>query len=304
MDAQRSVRNGETNGISATAGPEGHHFDANLTSQVIGATGPKANPRLASILPNLTRHLHDFMRESEITSQELMAAFDLLAWAGRMTDDKRHEVLLVGDVFGLEPLADDITYTLAADRSTIPTVLGPFWRANAPLRSMGDTIVFGIESGDHTYMHGRIVDAQTGGPINNAELDIWETAPNGKYEQQDPDQIDMNLRGRFRTGEDGSYNLYCLRPTTYAIPQDGPAGKLLQLLDRHPMRPAHIHCIVTAAGYKRLTTELFDRRDKHVYDDAVFAVKEDLIVDFVPKVGDPKAHFDLEYNFKLARQTS
>ena len=94
-------------------------------------------------------------------------------------------------------------------------------------------------------------------PSNGAELDIWETAPNGKYEQQDPDQVDMNLRGRFRTGKDGEYSLYCLRPTTYAIPQDGPAGKLLRLLDRHPMRPAHIHCIVTAAGYKRLTTELF-----------------------------------------------
>ncbi|KAK5062915.1 hypothetical protein LTR84_004991 [Exophiala bonariae] len=242
------------------------------------------------------------MRESKITNQELMAAFDLLAWAGKMTDDKRHEVLLVGDVFGLEPLADEITYMLAADGSTVPTVLGPFWRANAPIRNMGDSIVFGIESGDHTYMHGHILDAQTGDPIENAELDIWETAPNGMYEQQDPDQVDMNLRGRFRTTEDGSYNLYCLRPTTYAIPQDGPAGRLLQLLDRHPMRPAHIHCIVTAAGYKRLTTELFDRRDKHVHDDAVFAVKEALVVDFIPKEGDLKAQFDLEYTFRLARQ--
>ena len=221
-----------------------------------------------------------------------------------MTDDKRHEVLLVGDVFGLEPLADDITYTLAADGSTIPTVLGPFWRANAPIRNMGDTIVFGIDSGDYTYMHGRILDAQTGEPIDNAELDIWETAPNGMYEQQDPDQTDMNLRGRFLTAKDGFYSLYCLRPTTYAIPQNGPAGKLLQLLDRHPMRPAHIHCIVSAAGYKRLTTELFDRRDKHVYDDAVFAVKGDLIVDFLPREGDPKAHFDLEYTFKLAQSTA
>lgn len=219
-----------------------------------------------------------------------------------MTDDKRHEVLLVGDVFGLEPLADEITYLLAADGSTIPTVLGPFWRANAPVRNMGDSIVFGIESGDHTFMHGRILDAHTGEPIENAELDIWETAPNGKYEQQDPDQVDMNLRGRFRTTRDGTYNLYCLRPTTYAIPQDGPAGRLLQLLDRHPMRPAHIHCIVTAAGYKPLTTELFDRRDKHVHDDAVFAVKEDLVVDFIPREGDPKAQFDLEYTFRLARQ--
>lgn len=221
-----------------------------------------------------------------------------------MTDDKRNEVLLVGDVFGLEPLADDITYSLAADGSTVPTVLGPFWRANAPFRNMGDSIVFGIESGDHTYMHGRVIDAQSGEPVENAVLDIWETAPNGKYEQQDPDQVDMNLRGRFKTGRDGSYSLYCLRPTTYAIPQDGPAGQLLRMLDRHPMRPAHLHCMILVEGYKPLTTELFDRRDKHVYDDAVFAVKQELVVDFVPREGDPKAQFDLEYNFKLARRTS
>ena len=219
-----------------------------------------------------------------------------------MSDDKRNEGTLLPNVLGLESRVDDITHKLAADDTTAPTVLGPFWRAGAPKRAMGETIVFGIEDGDHTWMHGTVTDAQTGKPIENACIDIWETAPNGKYEQQDENQIDMNLRGIFTTPKDGRYNLYCLRPTTYSIPTDGPAGKLLQLLDRHTMRPAHIHIMLTAPGYKTIITELFDQRDPHVYDDAVFAVKDGLIVDFVPRYGDPRAQFELEYNFKLAKE--
>jgi catechol 1,2-dioxygenase len=220
--------------------------------------------------------------------------------AGKMSDEKRNEGLLLSDVLGMEPVIDDIAFVLANDAATVPTVLGPFYREGAPLRKMGDTIVFGMENGDNTWMYGTVTDSSTGKPIENAELDVWETAPNGMYEQQDPDQIDFNLHGRFATGPDGTYNFYCLRPTTYAIPDDGPAGDLLKLLERHPMRPAHIHFIVSAPGYKPIVTELFDRRDEHVYDDAVFAVKNSLIVDFVPREGDPKAKFEVSYNFKLA----
>lgn len=66
----------------------------------------------------------------------------------------------------------------------------------------------------------------------------------GLYEQQDEKQIDHNLRGVFVTDAEGKYSFYCLRPTPYPIPMDGPAGKLLKLLDRHEFRPAHIHLIV------------------------------------------------------------
>ena len=223
--------------------------------------------------------------------------------AGKFSDEKRNEGQLLCDILGLESLVDEITFKMADEASDAPTataILGPFWRKDAPLRKMGDTTVSGIDDGDHTHMHGKILDYNTGKPIKDAEVDIWHTAPNGLYEQQDPDQPDMNLRGRFITGEDGSYDLYCLRPTSYPIPYDGPAGELLTLLDRHPMRPAHIHFIISAPGYKPLVTQIFDRRDKHITNDSVFAVKDSLIVDFAPKKGDPKAQFDLEYDFKLA----
>ena len=165
-----------------------------------------------------------------------------------MSTEVRNEGLLLSDILGLESLVDDITSTMttsASDRPTPTAILGPFWRENAPHRQMGDSIVLrNMPDGDRTWIHGTVVDFETGKPISGAVLDVWHTAPNGKYEQQDSDQPEFNLRGRFTTGDDGKYNFYCLRPVPYPIPFDGPAGRLLGLLDRHPYRPAHIHFIV------------------------------------------------------------
>lgn len=190
--------------------------------------------------------------------------------AGRMSNDRRNEGQLVCDVLGLESLVDEITFKLAAeanDSATATAILGPFYRKDAPKYPMGGNIVQGKEGehGDRTWMHGRVVDFATGKPIANAELDVWHTAPNGLYEQQDPEQPDFNLRGRFTTGPDGEYDFYCLRPVSYPIPYDGPAGALLTALDRHPMRPAHIHFIVSVhppgnLNDKLLTACRFRRR--------------------------------------------
>lgn len=220
-----------------------------------------------------------------------------------MSTAVRNEGQLLCGVIGLESLVDEITYKLATEATSLPTstaILGPFWRADAPRREMGTSIVHNIPEGDHTYMYGIVKDYLTNEPIENAELDVWHTAPNGLYEQQDTNQVDFNLRGRFTTGKDGRYSFYCLRPTSYPIPNDGPAGKLLGLLDRHPMRPAHIHFIVSAPNFKPIITQIFDRKDEYITNDTVFAVKESLIVDFLLRRGDPKADFELEYDFKLA----
>lgn len=301
------------------ASPPSTLLESNIAKLINNSNGPKAIPRMASVMASLTNHLHDFCKENNITAEEFAAGIELVSphvsadedqtlilrrqlnWSGRMSNPKRDETNLLANMIGLESLVDDITYNLNADGTTRPTVLGPFWREGAPRLPMGSSIVHGIEDADFTWMHGKVTDSHTGQPIENANIDIWETAPNGMYEQQDPEQEDMNLRGIFTTGPDGAYDLYCLRPTTYSIPVDGPAGKLLQLLDRHTMRPAHIHIMLIAPGYRTIISELFDRRDKHVYDDAAAAVKEELIVDFIPRHGDPKAQFELEYEFKMAR---
>lgn len=278
-------------------------FNPKFTDAVIAATGPKANKRLAQVMPSLLRHLHDFARENEITVDEWMAAVNMVNEAGRMSDEKRNEGQLLQDILGMETLVDEITYTLAneaQDQPTATAILGPFWRHGAPKRNLGDSIIDADQGGDKTHMHGTVTDFTTNKPIANAEIDVWHTAPNGLYEQQDPSQPDMNLRGRFYTDSQGRYDFICLRPTSYPIPNDGPAGKLLGLLDRHPMRPAHIHFIISAEGYKPVVTQIFDRKDKHISDDTVFAVKDSLVVDFKPLEGDPRADFELPYDFKLA----
>ncbi|KAI9864492.1 MAG: hypothetical protein M1824_005196 [Vezdaea acicularis] len=279
-------------------------LDSSFTANVIAATGPKAHPRVAKTVGSLIQHLHDWARENEITVDEWMAGVELINQSGKMSTDRRNEGQMLCDVIGLESLVDSITTSQLAHADSAPTasaILGPFWRADAPRLPMRSSIVHGIPDGDHTYMYGRVVDHKTGQGIEGAELDIWHTAPNGLYEQQDPSQPDMNLRGRFTTPASGEYAFYCLRPTSYPIPDDGPAGRLLALLDRHPMRPAHIHLVLKAPGYRPLTTQIFDRRDRYVTDDAVFAVKEELVVDFLERKGDPKAQFQLEYDFKLAK---
>jgi len=277
-------------------------FDPQFTKNVINAMGPKTSARMRQVMSSLIQHVHDFARENELTVDEWMQGVELINWAGKMSDDKRNEGQLVCDVIGLESLVDEITFKLAAeadDSATASAILGPFFRHDAPELSNESTIVHGVDDGDITYMHGRVVDLKTKKPIPNATIDIWQASTNGLYEQQDKDQVDCNLRGKFRTDSDGRYAFYCLRPTPYPVPNDGPAGKILQLLDRHPMRPAHIHLIVMHNDYKPVTTQIFDRIDPYLENDSVFAVKESLIVDFVPLKGNPKATLELEYNIAL-----
>ncbi|KAI3337304.1 Intradiol ring-cleavage dioxygenase [Xylariaceae sp. AK1471] len=293
-------------------------YDPHFTDSVIRATGPDANPRLKQIMPALLRHMHDFAREVDLTVVEWMAGVEMINEAGRMSTDKRNETQLLCDILGLESLVDEITSKLLLDNNnnnnnnnnaaTPSAVLGPFYRVDAPALPNGSSIISASTLDSPWYkeaepllahISGRVVSAATQRPIRDAVVDVWLAGPNGLYEQQDAAQPDMNLRGRFRTDEEGRYEMYALRPTAYPIPFDGPAGRLLKLLDRHPYRPAHVHFIVTAQGHRTLTTQVFDREDRYTRDDAVFAVKEELLVTFERREGDEKARWQLVYDFLL-----
>jgi len=279
-------------------------YDLGFTDNVINSIGKDTDPRLKEIVSALIRHSHNFMREVNLTTEEFMTGLKFISQAGQMTNDKRNEVLLLTDVLGLESLADEITYkTAAAEHKDVTSsaILGPFWRTDTPIREFGSTIVFDTpEDGQIAYMSGVVRDAKTGKPISNALVDVWEASTNGLYEQQDPAQREHNLRGKFLTNERGEYAFYCLRPTPYPVPNDGPAGKLLELLHRHPFRPAHIHFMVTAEGYLPITTQVFDGATDYLSDDSVFAAKHDLVIEFKPRKGDPKASLEVEYNIALA----
>ncbi|KAI9371657.1 Intradiol ring-cleavage dioxygenase [Aspergillus egyptiacus] len=282
-----------------------HRFDPTFTDKVINAMGDKTTPRFRQLMASLIQHVHDFARENELTVDEWMAGVQLMNWAGQMSNAKRNEGQLVCDVIGLESLVDEITFKLAdeaADAPTATAILGPFFRADTPFRNNGETIIKTPPKdgkGEVAFMSGRVVDFVTKKPLVNATVEVWQASTNGLYEQQDPEQEEFNLRGKFRTDSEGRYSFYCLRPTPYPVPDDGPAGKLLKLMDRHPFRPAHIHIIAICGGYKPLTTQIFDRKDPYLTNDSVFAVKDSLVVDFVERKGDPQAGLELTYDVRL-----
>ncbi|KAI8966739.1 aromatic compound dioxygenase [Daldinia sp. FL1419] len=288
-------------------------YNSQFTDNVIAATGPKALPRLKEIMPKLLQHLHDFARDVDLTTAELMAGIELINEAGRTSTDTRNETGILCDILGLESLVDEITSKLIFDggkfgTATPSAILGPFYRPNAPLLPNDSSIIYAAPDSPWylqaerwlAYLSGRVVSTSTGKPVPGAVVDIWLAGPNGLYEHQDPEQPYMNLRGRFQTDELGRYALYCVRPSSYAVPLDGPVGRVLELLDRHPYRPAHIHFVVTAPGFRALTTQVFDRDDIHIKDDTAFAVKDELFVTFKPREGDKKACWTVEYDFALS----
>ncbi|ROT36643.1 chlorocatechol 1,2-dioxygenase [Sodiomyces alkalinus F11] len=295
-----------TNGQNGASQPQkAERFDPTFTQHVIDTMGPNVTPRNRQLFTALFKHLHDFAREVELSVDEWMAAVHFVNSIGQISTPQRNEAHRVSDILGLESLVDEIANKIVADGDLDPTsssILGPFWSPNAPFRELGDTIIQNpCEGGRVCKMFGTITDLTTGKGIPNAVFDIWQASANGKYDFQDPDnQTPNNLRGKFRADEQGRYYFYCYHPTAYSLPRDGPSWKLLNLMDRHPMRPAHIHIMVTHPEYKGCTTQLYPKDDPWLETDTVFAVKNDLLCDFKPLENDPKAELQLEYNVFLA----
>lgn len=285
-----------------------HRFDPNFTQAVIDNMGPKTTPRNREVLSALIRHLHDFTREVELSIDEWMAGVHFMNAVGAIykeSNGTRNETHRVCDILGLESLVDEIAHKVISETDVDPTsssILGPFWSPDAPFRELGGSIIVDPppKGARVTRMHGTISDLE-GKPIPGAVFDIWQASANGKYDFQDPDnQTPNNLRGKFRADDNGRYWFYCLHPTAYSLPTDGPSYQLLQMMDRHPMRPAHIHIMVTHPDFQGCTTQLYPKEDPWLKTDTVFAVKDDLILDFQPSKEDPKAELDLEYNVILA----
>ncbi|XDG06344.1 hypothetical protein ABKA04_005959 [Annulohypoxylon sp. FPYF3050] len=283
-------------------------YDPNFTQHVIDTMGPNTTPRNRVVLGALIRHIHDFAREVDLTIDEWMAGVKYINAVGRVyseSNQTRNEAHRLSDILGLETLVDEIAHKIISDTDVDPTssaILGPFWSPNAPFRENGGTIIQDpAKDGRVVLMHGVISDLVTGKPIPGAVFDIWQASANGKYDFQDPDnQTPNNLRGKFKADENGKYWFYCYYPTAYSLPRDGPSFQLLNMMDRHPMRPAHIHIMVTHPDYKGCTTQLYPKEDEWLSSDTVFAVKDDLVVDFKPLEGDDKAKLELDYNVILA----
>jgi len=250
----------------------------NLTATVLNATAATTEPRLREIMTALVTHLHAFVRETRPSLAEFVRACQFLARAGQISDDKRNEFILIANLLGVEVLID----MLANAGDAQSTVLGPMYRADAPRCAHDESIVRAMPAdGEIILIEGRVSDA-AGHAIAGATIDVWEPSTNGLYENQDPAQPDLNLRGRFTTDAHGRYAVRCLRPHGYPVPYDGPGGELLRQLGRHPMRPAHVHFMITAPGYRPLVAQLYDSRADHLDNDVIFAVKDSLVAEFSP----------------------
>lgn len=251
-----------------------------LTLAVLKRLEATPDERLREVMTALVRHLHAFAAEVGLREEEWLAGIRFLTETGQACTATRQEFILLSDTLGLSSLVDDLAHPQAGE-ATESTILGPFYAPDSPLRDDGDTIAEADLGGEPLEVRGRVTGAG-GRPLAGAVVDVWQTAPNGLYAVQDPDQPEHNLRGRFRTDDHGRYRLRTVRPVSYPIPDDGPVGRLLRATGRHPWRAAHIHAIVSAPGHRTLTTTIFDADDPYVDSDAVFGVKSSRIRAFEP----------------------
>ena len=252
-----------------------------ITDVFMGYFGPDTDPRLREIMQSLAHHLHAFVRETGLTHAEWEKGIEFLEWAGRISGPERHEFVLLSDVLGVSSLVDMVN---SRPEGTSSSVLGPFHITGAP------AIAYGSDLKRHydgpILLAAGTVRRPDGSPIAEATINVWQTAPNGLYASQDPEQDTYSFHGIQTTGDDGRYAFTTVKPVSYTVPTDGPVGEILNATGRHPWRPSHLHYIVKAEGYRPLVTEVFPDDDPYLDEDTVFGVRDDLVMTYTEHPAD------------------
>lgn len=250
----------------------------NITDVFMGYLSKDTDPRMREIMGSLVKHLHDFARETNLTHDEWRAGIAFLEGCAAVETEDRHEFVLASDVLGLSSLVDMLH---SSPDATSSSVLGPFHVSGAPPLPIGGDMKRHY-GGPVLLAEGVIRDTE-GNPIAGAELDIWQTAPNGLYASQDEEQDTYSFHGLMTVGDDGRYAFTTVKPVEYTVPSDGPVGDILRACGRHPWRPSHLHFIVKAPGYRSLVTEIFPDDDPYLDQDTVFGVRDDLVMTYVER---------------------
>lgn len=254
-------------------------FDENnITAAVIDRFAETPDPRLKQVVQSLVRHLHDFVRDVDLSFEEWQHAIDYLTRTGQMCTDKRQEFILLSDTLGISMLVDAVNHRMPAG-TTETTVLGPFYVAEPPEQAAGADVSGGA-TGEPLLVSGTVAAAD-GTPIADAIVDIWQADAEGYYDVQRAELDGAQLRARFRTDAAGKFSFRTIMPSFYPIPDDGPVGEMLKATNRHPNRPAHVHFMIGAEGYETLITHVFAADSPYLDSDAVFGVKNSLIAEFV-----------------------
>jgi len=250
-----------------------------VTDAVVDAFKNATDPRVREILTALVKHLHAFARDVHLTEEEFEKAIQYVIALGQKTTDTHNEAVLMSGSLGFSTLVCLLNNGNKGQTETTANLLGPFWRMNSPRTESGGSIVRSPTPGPAIFVDCWIKD-QKGNPIEGAEVDIWHSSPEGFYEQQDPKQAPMNLRGKFMTDKEGHFFFRSVKPAGYPIPIDGPVGDLIRAGKRHNFRPAHLHFLIFKQGFKTLISQIYSPDDPKLETDVQFGVTRALIGDY------------------------
>ena len=304
-----ATANGHANGNGSAAHARPRYEVLSLTPETVTkavfeqlSTTP--DPRTKEICEAAVQHLHQFARDVKLTPAEWLVGIDFLTRVGKMCTPERQEFILLSDTTGLSALVNLMHDKTAMEVATDTSLLGPFFRENAPRFKPGDQICRDLSNGE-VAMYGRVTDIN-GKPLANAQIDIWQTDTNGLYDIQADPTGAMDSRGIFTTDANGNYLLRTVAPRDYSIPMDGPVGEMVRAQKRHGMRPAHIHLLISAPDYRELVTALYLSTSKYLATDVVFgSSSEDLVAEVV--TNDPncpiKGMASVTYDFKLSKMS-
>ncbi|MDH2400474.1 dioxygenase [Bradyrhizobium sp. SSUT18] len=254
--------------------------EQDVTAAALAVMEQTSDPRLRQIMVSLVKHLHGFVRDVRLTEKEFRDATAVIAELGKLSSDTHNEVVLMAGSLGVSPLVCLLNNGDQGNTETDQSLLGPFWRLNSPRVENGGSIVRSETPGATLFVNGHVVD-KDGRPVAGAEVDVWHASPVGLYENQDPEQADMNLRGKFTTDQDGGFSFRSVMMVGYPIPTDGVVGRLLKAQSRHPYRPAHLHALVFKPGFKVLISQVYDPADPHIDSDVQFGVTKALLGKFL-----------------------
>jgi hydroxyquinol 1,2-dioxygenase len=273
--------------------------DKSVTDAVIEQMAATPDPRLRQIMASLVRHMHDFARDVNLTPEEWLKAIGFLTKVGQTCTPARQEFILLSDVLGLSALVNLLHDKSATEQGTESSLLGPFYQQNAPSYALGDSIATKSD-GPQLLLYGRVTDRR-GIPLPHASMQVWQTDATGEYDMQKYGGEVMDMRGNFHCDAQGRFHFRTVKPLGYSIPMDGPVGALVGAQRRHGCRPAHIHFLIGAPGYRELVTAIYLAEDEHIDSDTVFGVSNALITS--PRDNDPEAPLKgipaIRYDFRL-----
>src|SRR5215469_1027073 len=274
-----------------------------ITDAALDQMAATPNPRLKEIMSCLVKHLHAFAREADLTPEEWLEGIKFLTAVGQKCTEFRQEFILLSDTLGMSALVNALHDKRALEDATKSSLLGPFYRGDSATMPLGASIV-GKGKQPNTVIYGRVEDSQGQG-VANASVEIWQPDEEGWYDLQKNDPSEQDLRGRFYTDAEGKFYLRTIAPTGYMIPMDGPVGDMIRAQKRHGYRPAHIHFVVAAPGYREVVTAIYLTGDPHLDSDTVFGASESLVVSVNKNDSaspDPSLQ-SIQFDFRLASLT-